>query len=88
MKIPSIAARRARATVLVVTVAMLSAAQDGFAQQYDNDELRDTITGLGVAHNVAFPIALQPEPISSIAAGSTAYATNFGLKYEIGRAHV
>ena len=51
------------------------------SQQQDNDELTDVITGLGVAHNVAFPPSLVPEPITAYVAGSIAYSSNLGLKY-------
>ena len=68
-----------RTGIVAACVAVLF--QSPAQAQYNNDELRDIITGLGVAHNVAFPPSLSPEPISSIVGGSTTYSTNLGLKY-------
>lgn len=63
------------------TIILGQLANPAFGQQQDNDELSDVITGLGVAHNLAFPPSLVPEPITAYIAGSTAYSTNLGLKY-------
>ncbi|MEM7283182.1 MAG: hypothetical protein AAF438_16315, partial [Pseudomonadota bacterium] len=46
----------------------------------DNDRIRDIQTGLGVAHNVAYPSSFFPLPIG-LAPGAVTYATNLGLKY-------
>ncbi len=62
-----------------IALALLS--KPGFAQQQDNDALRDLITGLGVVHNIAYPPSMLPEPITSLIAGTVTYTTNFGLKY-------
>jgi len=70
-------------TLVLIGVALIlgPVANPVFAQQYDNGELQDIITGLGVTHNVAFPPSLAPLPIVSLPAGAVAYSTNIGLKY-------
>jgi len=69
-----------RPSRLLAAALLLCGAGTAFAQ-YDNDELESQITAMGVAHNVAFPVSLSPEPISAFAAGATAYSFNLGLKY-------
>ena len=53
------------------------ASQAGFE---NNEELRDIHTGLGVAHNVAYPSSFLPLPFG-LAPGAVTYGTNLGLKY-------
>lgn len=67
--------------ILLSASSMMSVIGPAAAQTYDNNELRDQITAIGAAHNLAFGPSLSPEPISAIVGGSTTYATNFGLKY-------
>ena len=72
--------KRTALPIAILTVLALAASPAVLAQ-YNNDELRDQITGLGVAHNIAFPPSLAPIPGSALVFGNTTYATNLGLKY-------
>lgn len=69
-----------RLTLVAAGISMTLVSTPPQAATYDNDELRDTITAIGVIHNVAYPSALLPPP-AGIVPGSTVYATNLGLKY-------
>lgn len=63
-----------------ISTLMVIASAPPRAATYDNNELRNLITALGVTHNVAYPSALLPPPVG-IVPGSIAYSTNLGLKY-------
>jgi len=62
-------------------LAMPAAARADEPVVYDNDNLRDEITALGVAHNLAFAPSFSPDPFIGLNAGNITYGTNLGLKY-------
>lgn len=68
------------AAAAIVTLSA-AAQEDSERVVYDNDQLRDEITALGVAHNLAFAPSFSTDPFIGLNAGNITYGANLGLKY-------